>query len=321
MLQSIFDKFHNSRNITEKRRLIPILDQIREFGYTNSKIFASFGEDSAAIRPSPESDELILLTTDAIIPEFIDASPWGAGFSAIYVGIDDIMACGGDPLACSVTVAYEDSDKGKEILRGIIDATNVFRVPLIRGHTTTDASNYSLSSTIIGKCQISQFISAGAAKIGEYLAVVWDPEGHPAKLNAQYWDSITMKNSDQFYQKRSFIKPAIKNKYITSCKDISNGGILGTLYQMMEYSKKGARFNLEIIENHINSKDLIYNLTEFIFLYFTSAFLITGPKENQEQLELLVKKSNMVFCEVGEVISEPKIVLIDKEAEKLLIEY
>ena len=95
-LQSIVIKFKNSRNIQEKRKLKPILDNISSNGYKTSQIYASYGEDSAAIQLTPTSKDLILITTDAILPVFIEKSPWGAGFSAIYVGIDDILWIGTD---------------------------------------------------------------------------------------------------------------------------------------------------------------------------------------------------------------------------------
>ena len=91
-LHSIVEKFQNSRNIQEKRKLIPILENIRNNGYKSSQIYASYGEDSAAIQLTPTSKNLILVTTDALLPVFIEKTPYGAGFSAIYVGIDDIFA-------------------------------------------------------------------------------------------------------------------------------------------------------------------------------------------------------------------------------------
>jgi len=45
-LQSIVNKFKNSRNIQEKRKLKPILDNISSNGYNSSQIYASYGEDS-----------------------------------------------------------------------------------------------------------------------------------------------------------------------------------------------------------------------------------------------------------------------------------
>ncbi len=319
-LNSIIYKFHNSRNIQEKRKLKPILENISTYGYKSSQIYASYGEDSAAIQLKPTSKDLILLTTDAILPIFIEKSPYGAGFSAIYVGIDDIFACGGTPLACSITIAYNDDKMGKEIFAGVLDATNVFKTPLIRGHTTTDSPTLSISSTIIGTTTVDHFLSAGGSKSGDFLAVVWDHEGKSSPINKNYWNTITMKTSKEFYHKRSFLSPAIENKFITACKDISNGGILGTLFQMMQYAKLGAEIDLEILESHIISDDLQFSTEEFIFMFLTSGFLISGKNETKDKLIGLVHEANMNFYEIGIVDERKEIRIKHGNNEEILLE-
>lgn len=319
-LQSIIKRFKNSRNIQEKRKLKPILENINSNGYKSSQIYASYGEDSAAIQLEPTSKDLILLTTDAILPVFIEKSPYGAGFSAIYVGIDDIFACGGTPLASSITIAYNDENIGKEILSGVVDATNVFKTPLIRGHTTTDSPTLAISSTIIGTTKVDHFLSAGGSNSGDFLAVVWDPEGKTSPVNKNYWNTITMKTSEEFFHKRSFISPAIENKFITACKDISNGGILGTLFQMMQFAKKGAEIDLKILESHIISDNIQFSTEEFIFLFLTSGFLISGKNETKDEFIDLVQKANMKFYEIGKVHGNDEIRLKYGNDEKTLLE-
>lgn len=319
-LQSIVNRFRNSRNIQEKRKLKPILENICTYGYKSSQIYASYGEDSAAIQLTPTSKDLILLTTDALLPVFIEKTPYGAGFSAIYVGIDDIFACGGTPLASSITIAYNDESVGKEIFKGVLDATNVFKTPLIRGHTTTDSQSLAISSTIIGTTTVDHFLSAKGSNPGDFLAIVWDPDGKTSPVNKNYWNTITMKTSEEFFHKRSFISPAIENKYITACKDISNGGILGTLFQMMQYAKKGAEIDLKLLETHIISDKLQFSTEEFIFLFLTSGFLISGKNETKKEFIDLVQKANMNFYELGKVHGNDEIRLKYGKEEKILLE-
>ena len=319
-LHSIINRFQNSRNIQEKRKLKPILDNISEYGYKSSQIYASYGEDSAAIQLSPESEDLILITTDAILPEFIQKSPYGAGFSAIYVGIDDIFACGGTPVASSVTIAYGDDTIGKEIFRGILDATNIFKTPLIRGHTATDSSNLALSSTIIGSIKTDHFLSARGSKPGNFLAVVWDADGKISPVNKNYWNTITMKSSEEFFQKRSFLSPAIDKKLITACKDISNGGIIGTVFQMMQTAKLGAEIDFKILESHLNADKIDFSPENFVFMFLTSGFLISGPYETKNLLIDLIKKANMKFYEIGKVISSREIYVKYMDLKEILLE-
>ena len=319
-LHSIIHRFENSRNIQEKRKLKPILENIRSNGYKSSQIYASYGEDSAAIQLKPTSKDLILLTTDALLPAFIEKTPYGAGFSAIYVGIDDIFACGGTPLASSITIAYNDEKMGKEIFRGVLDATNVFKTPLIRGHTTTDSKSLALSSTIIGTTTVDHFLSAGGSNSGDFLAVVWDPDGKTSPANKNYWNTITMKTSEEFFHKRSFLTPAIENKFITACKDISNGGILGTIFQMMQYAKLGAIIDLVLLETHIIADNIPFSTEEFIFMFLTSGFLISGKNETKNELIDLVHNAKMNFYEIGNVNGKNEIRLKYGNNEEILLE-
>jgi hypothetical protein len=307
LLDQILHRFESSRNIREKRKIQPIIEQIKLHSYRSDQIYASLGEDAAAIRLSPDSPELVLLTTDALIPEFIQASPWAAGFAAIYVGIDDIVACGGRPIACSTTVSYQDKASGDLIFQGILDATQKFRIPLIRGHTTTDAASYSLTSTVLGYTSVERYVSAGGAKVGDTIGLVFDVNGKKGRFNPLYWDTITAMQPDEFWQKRRIFQDQNAHKWINACKDISNGGILGTLYQMLNYAALGAKIYLQPLVNNANILQMGYSLTDFLFAYLTSAFLVAVRADAVALLTDTIKKTQMNFLTLGEVIKDKQI--------------
>ena len=245
LVRQIVDLFHHSRNIHQKRQLDPILEKVRTLGYASDRVYASLGEDAAAIRLHSNRDDLVLLTTDAILPEFIEKNPYAAGFSAVYVGLDDIYACGGLPTAFSITMEYHDPQMGDQVLQGVLDASQRFRLPLVRGHTVTDANRPGLTSTMIGSCSIPAFISFKDAQAGDAIALVYDAEGQPGALNHLYWNTILNQPADRFLNKRGWIAHAKAHGWIHACKDISNGGILGTLAQFLSYAQKGAHISID----------------------------------------------------------------------------
>jgi len=318
LLNQIISKYNKSRNIQEKKKITPLLDLIKKNGYSSNNIYASIGEDAAAIKISQNSDTLILLTTDAILPQFIINSPYAAGLSAVYVGIDDIIAAGGKPIACSTTVSYNNEEMGKHIFQGIMEGTNKFQIPLIRGHTVSDSNDISLTSSTIGISSIKSFLSIKNLRENEFIALVWDIEGVPALSNNNYWNTITMKSSEQFYSKRNFIASGIKKKYITTCKDISNGGILGTLYQMLSYSSLGAVLDLNLLNTRLKKDNFPYELIDFLFLYLTSGFIVCGKKETKENLIKLVQNSNMNFYDIGITTKKLDLVIKFENNKKLL---
>lgn len=306
ILQYIVEKFRTAKNFQQKQDLDAILDLIKTTGYSNSQIYASFGEDAAAIRPDPSSSQLILLTTDAILSEFVEKSPWGAGFSAIYVGIEDILACGGQPIGASITISYNQEQMGKEIFRGVLDGTNRFRIPLIRGHTRTDSPNINLSSAIIGITDIPHFASVHNTQEGDMICLIFDPKGKTGKANRLYWDTITDANTEDFFAKRTFIRSLIEQGYIHACKDISNGGVLGTVYQLCKYSQKGASISLDVFEKLAPFHHLGYTLEEILSLFLTSAFIITGPKSAEEKIRQNVLNSKMQYHNLGTILHQQK---------------
>ncbi|WP_457558215.1 AIR synthase related protein [Candidatus Harpocratesius sp.] len=318
-LYNIYNHFHQSRNISEKRRLNPILQKIQMESYSPHIVQKNLGEDAAIIPSKKSNSTLSLITTDAILPEFVKKSPFGAGFSSIYVGIDDIIACGGNPTACSIIVAFPSHKIGNEIMRGILHGTKIFKVPLIRGHSITDSENLFLSSTIVGECPAEYYISSKSAQIGDFLAIVWDREGYPAKANPMYWDTITMKTSEEFYKKRIFFQTLAKKRLIHSSKDISNGGILGTLYQMMQYNGLGAKIELEQIEKAVEQTQMPYLFEDFLFSFLTSAFLISGSKENIDEIQKEIRNCKMEFTMIGTVQNEPEIYIQFYNLQKKLI--
>jgi len=324
-LQLIKKQFLTARNIQEKRKLTPILQKIQTYGYNFEITQNTLGEDSAIIPEKRYSTEelqtLHLLTTDALLPSFVRKSPFGAGFSSIYVGIDDIIACGGTPSACSIIISFPTQEIGEQIIQGIIKGTQVFQIPLIRGHTTTDANDVFLASTVVGTCPSNGYISSKTAHLGDFIALVWDKDGKQGKANHMYWDTITNKKGKEFYEKRQFFPRLARKGYIHASKDVSNGGILGTLYQMMQYSKHkgGATIQLDELNQFLKKISMPYSLEDFLFVFLTSAFLICGDPADIPHISNEISACNMEFTIVGKVIENPLLQIEFQEESTTLI--
>ncbi len=139
----------------------------------------------------------------------------------------------------------------------------------------TDAPANSLTSALIGSSDIQHFASIQNVEFDDYIALVFDPDGQPAKANRLYWDTITNIYSESFFQKRSFIRPLIGDHQIHVCKDISNGGIIGTIYQLAQYCGKGCIVDLTPLLSLEPFYSLGYDYMEILSLFLTSAFIIT----------------------------------------------
>ncbi|MHA1337159.1 MAG: AIR synthase related protein [Promethearchaeota archaeon] len=290
MLEKIAESIKNNKNILEKKEINPIVEYIDSNSYKSSRIYSSIGEDSASI--INENDKLTLITTDRIKTEFIENFPFGAGFSSILVGVDDIYACGGTPLAATIIVSFKEQNIGMKIIEGICAGSNKFKIPIIRGHTNT-RDYYELSSTLIGEIKKEDYISATNAKIGDYIILAVDFDGKVGKASNLYWDTTTFKDTDTIIKKRESMNEIAKRHLANASKDISNGGIFGTILQLIKYSKVGAKVNINQIEIPPLLKKLNYDLKTYIKMYLTTSFIITSPEENCHKIINIFKKHGM----------------------------
>ncbi|MFX1443546.1 MAG: AIR synthase related protein [Promethearchaeota archaeon] len=313
MLEKIVDSIRNNENILEKKGLAPIIDFVDVNSFKNlTRIHSDIGEDSAAIN---FNESYILVTTDRIRTDFIENFPYGAGFSAILVSIDDIYACGGFPLAASLIISYEDEDKGKKILEGICDASKKFHVPIIRGHTKARGKTYELSSTVIGEIKKNDYISARNAQVNDKIILAVDFEGKVGKASRYYFDTTTFKNSENVLRKRKAMNIIAQSHLAHSSKDISNSGIFGTILQLIQYSGVGANININKIVIPPILKELDYTIEIYTKMYLTTSFILTAPEKNCEKILEIFKDYGLNASIIGKIIKNKNLLRLNEGNE------
>ena len=312
MLKKIAESIQQNPNIIEKKGLTEIVQYIGKNSYKTRRIFSDIGEDSAAV---VNDDKLVLMTTDRIKTSFIENFPFGAGFSSILVGIDDIYCCGGIPLAASVIVSFSDRLIGQQIIEGICEGSQKFQVPIIRGHTNTAAQCYELSTTMIGEIKKKDYISAKTAQINDNIIMVSDFDGKIGKASKFYWDTVTFKDSEEILKKRKAMNVVAKKHLVHASKDISNGGIFGTILQLIKYSNVGADVSIKKIQIPQKLIDLDYTLEDYIKMYLTTSYIITAPDSNSAQLIKIFNEHGLHANEIGTIIKKKNILRINDDRE------
>jgi len=314
MLRKIVRSIRENPNILEKKDITPFISYIQEYSFKSNRIFSDIGEDSASII---NGDKLILITTDRIRTEFVANFPFGAGFSSILVGADDIYCCGGKPLAASLIVSFKEQSKGKKIIEGICEGSKKFKIPIIRGHTTPNGNYYELSSTIIGEINKEDYISAKGAKINDIIILAVDFDGKIGKASKFYWDTITFKTSKEVLKKRESMQIIAKRHLAHSAKDISNGGIFGTIFQLIKYSNLGADISINkirippiLIQNN-------YDLETYIKMYLTTSYILTAPETNCNKIIKIFNKYGLKAMVIGKIIKEPRLLKINDDVTSI----
>jgi selenophosphate synthetase-related protein len=322
-LQKFVENLTNFSNIQRKYILFPIMDRVRKESAHSDKVYRGMGEDSAAIYLNDsEDDTLILFTSDAITEEFSTKSPFNAGFSGIMVGVDDIHACGGVPLAASCIISSDDPAKRDEIMSGVLEGSRRFNVPIVRGHTSDSTKNIGISTSIIGKVEKVNYISAGGADIGDALIIIADFEGRVGKSSKYFWDTVTYKKSEEILKKRQILRDIASKKLAKASKDISNGGIFGTLILMLNYigyllkQPVGALIEIEKLQMPQSLIELGYDIGEFCKMYLTSSFIMAVDPKNIPKIQSLSKSYGMTTFEIGQITEGDSITMKYREQQQ-----
>jgi len=313
MLQKIATSIRENKNIIEKREIDPIVQLIQKKSYKSSRIFSDIGEDSASIL---DDDKLTLITTDRIKTDYILKNPFGAGFSSILVGIDDIFCCGGTPLAASLIVSFKDIQIGKKIFEGTMEGSQKFQVPIVRGHTNPHG-NYELSSTMIGEVRKENYISAKIAKINDDVILAVDFMGKIPNVSKFYWDTVTFKQSEEVLFRRRAMNTIAQQHLANSAKDISNAGIFGTILQLIKYSNVGALININKITIPPFLINEGYDLETYIKMYLTTSYILSAPEDKSEDILKVFEKHQMDAMVIGKIIKDEFLLKISDGKESL----
>ncbi len=318
MLKKIAESIKKNSNIIEKKSIDPVVQFINLNSFRSSRIFSDIGEDSAAVKN--DNGMYTLVTTDRIKTTFIEKFPFGAGFSSILVGVDDIYACGGTPLAASLIISFKDQTIGQKIIEGVCAGSNKFNVPIIRGHTNMK-DYYELSTALIGEIKKEDYISAKNAQPNDNVILAVDFEGRIGRASNLHWDTTTFKDSEIVLNKRKSMNVIAQEHLANSSKDVSNGGIFGTIFQLIKYSKVGADINIEKIVIPPTLIEKAYNLETYVQMYLTTSYILTAPEETCQDVLKIFNAHDMSAAVIGRISDESELNINDGKDSIKVIEF
>jgi len=314
MIEKLAKSIRNNDKILEKQKLNPIVQYIDSNCFKSSRIFTDLGEDSAAIR---DSDTYILITTDRIITSFVEHYPFGAGFSSILVSVDDIYACGGKPLGASIILSFKKKKVGQKILEGICSGSKKFRVPIIRGHTNAYGACYELSSTMIGEIKKEAYISAGNAQVGDSIVLASDFEGKVGEASKFFFDTTTFKSSEEVLRRRRAMNLIAEHQLAHAAKDISNGGLFGSILQLIKYSNVGADININKIKIPPILVKQNYDLVTYSKMYLTTSFILTAQGQNCKEIVNIFRNHGLEAMVIGKIIEEKNLLKLSNDTNSI----
>jgi selenophosphate synthetase-related protein len=300
--------------LRRKQPIGKLVTVLRREGFKCPHVLSSIGEDSAAIDLGGEN--LILLSTDAVIPELAQSKPYVAGYAAILVNVNDIYAAGGRPIVAMVNIAFTKLENGVKVMEGICEAGRKFRVEVVRGHTTPNAPINSVSASICGTVSRDSYVSAGGAQEGDRLILAVDLQGRISPNYEYGWDTTALKESQEVLKRYEAMRVLSDKQLLHAAKDLSNGGIIGTILLMLEYAQKGAEIDLAtiVVPNGLD-------LRTWLKMYISTGFVVAVPDETVEKVLAVFQEHELHAAEIGTVNGSQKLVLTLNEEAMTIFDF
>ncbi len=279
--------------ISRKFVLPSIIDKLRLESF-NGNTPHSLGEDSAAI--GTDSDDFVLLTTDGIVEDLCLNYPRAAGFNAVLASMMDIYAAGGTPTSFAVALSYSDPEIGDALLDGLINGSQTFRVPIVRGHTNPRSSSTYVVGSATGTVKKTNLLTAGGAETGNVLVLLFDEVGQRGESYTLGWDSVTGRSSEEVIQRLSVMNDLAIEQLLSAAKDVSVAGMIGTAGMMLEYSGRGGTLNLDSIDA---SRPTDIPLEDWIRMFISLGFLIATSDDNLPRVKRIADEHGLSTTIIG----------------------
>ena len=305
-LSELITSLKASLSILNKQDIQTAASALGQYAQNSSGAKILLGDDCAAI---PDGDGYLLLAAEGIWPQLVEQDPWFAGWCAVMVNLSDVAAMGGISIALVDALWSQSTEASQPIWEGMQAATTAYGIPIVGGHTNCHSPHTGLAVSILGKAQ--HLISSFEAKPEDALIMVIDMAGsYYGDYN--FWNAATHGKPTQLRKQLACLPKLAESKLCHAGKDISMGGLAGTLLMLCEASNCGATLNLDCIPRPQNTE-----LYKWLTSFPSFGFLLSAPLENFREIDNLLSPTGITCIPIGHIQTEEK-VFIQWEGEQQL---
>ena len=212
-------------------------------GLASSPSSCRVGDDCAAI-PDADGSGYSLFAIEGLLDEFVRAEPWFAGYCGVMVNLSDVAAMGGRPTAVVDALWTAGHERAEPIWAGMAAAARAYGVPIVGGHTNARSDGDRLAVAVLGRA--TRLLTSFDARPGDAVLAAIDLRGAFHEPYA-YWNCSTTAPDERLRGDLAVLPALAEDGLCRAAKDISMGGLLGTLAMLLECSGIGARIALDRI--------------------------------------------------------------------------
>lgn len=298
---------------------------------------ASDGPGDASVIAPVHGSRAGLAIGCGLCPQFGDLDPYFMALAAVDEALRNVTAVGADPRQTAVldNFCWGNTDR-PEVLGALVraaegcrDASLAYGVPFISGKDSLkneyqgpDGTRIVIPPTLLitamGKVtDITRCVTMDLKKAGNKLYLVGVTRD---ELGGSHYDMIRQTKSpqvprvnlEQAPQLIFKVSEAIRMKMVTSCHDLSEGGLAVALAEMCMAGGLGA-----VVHTSTIPTDATLPVDRLLFAESTTRFLLEVPFEWESSLKILMEQLPMA-C-IGQVTEQPRLTIFGAASDALLI--
>lgn len=289
---------------------------------------SKIGEDTCIIDLKLFDDDIMMISSDPIT-----FTSKNIGKLAVIINTNDIYASGGIGYGIILNVLIPPS-KSFEDFRSVMEDIHkecvVHGIEILGGHTeVTDVVNdIVVSVTIIGTSKSEEVVRTCCSNEGDliFLTKTLGIEGTSIlfdKFQSELLEILSydeIKEIDKFREMISIKEECevLKGFKISSMHDVTEGGLIGSLFEMSISSNKGFRIFKRDVKVHKVTKKICDYLNKDVFHLISSGNLIfTCDPKYKKEIEDIFKERDLECFLIGEVIEGGKYFINDGEDNEI----
>lgn len=279
------------------------LGKLREEVLVHSKV----GEDCCVIDCG---EYVCILSTDPITGSLRDI-----GMLAVHISCNDVAANGGEPVGVLVNLLVPVGTTKEEIgkiMNDIGKTSFELGIEVLGGHTevTPVVSRPLVCTTAVGLAPRNRFVTSSGANVGDAVIMTKHAaiEG-TAILASEFEEKLVplvgadvVSRAKDFFRNISVIPEGIaaRDAGATSMHDVTEGGILGALFELASASDVGLDIDLGAIPVTEETKRIceVFDISP-LKLISSGSMLITAP--DGERVLRVLQKAGVPAAVIGRV--------------------
>lgn len=302
-----------------------VLNPINNYNLKRNDVYLrpKTGEDCSAVT---FGEELCVLSADPITGAEQDI-----GYIAVHINCNDIASSGAEPVGILLTILLPEGSTEQtlsDIMSGAYEAAKEVGIEILGGHTevTNVVNKAVVSAAVIGRTNKNNFIATGGAKIGQDVIMTkWAGLEGTAIIAKEYEQVLSDKINDELLHKaksmRGFLS-VIKESRIarkmgaTAMHDVTEGGILGAVWEIADCSGTGITVELDKIPVREETRAIceVGHISPYELI--SSGSMIITAFDGQKIVEAL-QKEGIESAVIGKITEKDKYVIQHGNIEQL----